>query len=341
MTSENFVQPAILRFDGHYDHWSMLMENLLRFKEFWQVVADGVATPGDGVALTDAQQKELDVMKLKDLKAKNYLFQAIDRSILETILCKDTSKDILDSMKKKYQGSSRVKRAQLQALRRDFEVLQMKEGESVTDYCSRTMGIANNMRFHGEKMNDIAIVEKILRSLTPKFEYVVCSIEESNDIDDLSLDELQSSLLVHEQKMNKISTMEEQALKASTNTPSYNSRGRDRDRGRGRGRGGRGNRDFSKNSRGNNDQFQGNDRRRDHDKSKIECFRCHKFGHYASECYTRLPNLKEKGESSNFIEEKEVETLLMAVEDAKDSEAEIWYVDTGYSNHMSGSTSRK
>nr|KYP55395.1 hypothetical protein KK1_001607 [Cajanus cajan] len=280
-------------------------------------------------------------MKLKDLKAKNYLFQAIDRSILETILCKDTSKDILDSMKKKYQGSSRVKRAQLQALRRDFEVLQMKEGESVTDYCSRTMGIANNMRFHGEKMNDIAIVEKILRSLTPKFEYVVCSIEESNDIDDLSLDELQSSLLVHEQKMNKISTMEEQALKASTNTPSYNSRGRDRDRGRGRGRGGRGNRDFSKNSRGNNDQFQGNDRRRDHDKSKIECFRCHKFGHYASECYTRLPNLKEKGESSNFIEEKEVETLLMAVEDAKDSEAEIWYVDTGYSNHMSGSTSRK
>ncbi|KAL5830777.1 hypothetical protein ACOSQ3_016195 [Xanthoceras sorbifolium] len=28
--SENFVQPAIPRFDGHYNHWSMLMENLLR-----------------------------------------------------------------------------------------------------------------------------------------------------------------------------------------------------------------------------------------------------------------------------------------------------------------------
>ena len=95
-----------------------------------------------------------------------------------------------------------MKRAQLQALRRDFEVLQMKEGELVTDYCSRTMGIANNMRFHGEEMTDTAIVEKILRSLTPKFDYVVCSIEESNDIDDLSLDELQSSLLVHEQKIN-------------------------------------------------------------------------------------------------------------------------------------------
>jgi hypothetical protein len=30
----SFVQPAILKFDGHYDHWSMLMENFLRLKEF-------------------------------------------------------------------------------------------------------------------------------------------------------------------------------------------------------------------------------------------------------------------------------------------------------------------
>ena len=35
---------------------------------------------------------------------------------------------------KKYQGTARVKRAQLQALRRDFETLQMKEGQSVMSY---------------------------------------------------------------------------------------------------------------------------------------------------------------------------------------------------------------
>lgn len=27
MVTENFVQPAIPHFDGHYDHWSMLMES--------------------------------------------------------------------------------------------------------------------------------------------------------------------------------------------------------------------------------------------------------------------------------------------------------------------------
>ena len=32
--SSNFVQPAIPKFDGHYDHWSMLMENFIRSKEY-------------------------------------------------------------------------------------------------------------------------------------------------------------------------------------------------------------------------------------------------------------------------------------------------------------------
>ncbi|KAK0603178.1 hypothetical protein LWI29_002198 [Acer saccharum] len=241
MASENYMQPSIPRFDGHCDHWSMLMENFLRSKEYWQIIEVGVAEPAENVVLTATQKTELEALKLKDLKAKNYLFQAIDRSILETILSKESSKEIWDSMKKKYQGSSRVKRAQLQALRKDFETLQMKDSESVTNYCARTMGIANKMRFHGEQMKDVAIVEKILRSLAPKYDYVVCSIEESKDIDTFSLDELQSSLLVHEQKMNRNTSSDEQALKAFTFVESSNTRGRGR--GRGRGMGGRGNRD--------------------------------------------------------------------------------------------------
>jgi len=63
--------------------------------------------------------KAIDDQRLKDLRAKNYLFQAIDRSLLETILKKDIAKDIWDSLKQKYQGMARVKRAQLQALRKE------------------------------------------------------------------------------------------------------------------------------------------------------------------------------------------------------------------------------
>ncbi|KAJ8772314.1 hypothetical protein K2173_027491 [Erythroxylum novogranatense] len=176
MASDNYVQSAIPCFDGHYDHWSMLMENFLRSKEYWDVVTSGFLEP-DGATLTAAQRTTPEAAKLKDLKAKNYLFQAIDRSIMETILCKDTSKQSWDSMKKKCQGSARAKRQQLQALRTEFETLRMNSGESVTDYFSRMMAIVSKMRIHGDKTEDTAIVEKILQSSTPKFNYIVCAIE--------------------------------------------------------------------------------------------------------------------------------------------------------------------
>ena len=93
-------------------------------------------------------------------------------------------------MKKKFQGSTRVKRQQLQALRKEFETLQMKEEESVDGYFARVLTIANKMRIHGEALKDVSVIEKILRSMSSKFLFVVCSIEESHDIDEMSIDEL-------------------------------------------------------------------------------------------------------------------------------------------------------
>ncbi|KAJ1409131.1 retrovirus-related Pol polyprotein from transposon TNT 1-94 [Sesbania bispinosa] len=72
MAEGNFVQAAIQKFDGHYDHWSMLMENLLRSKEYWSLVEDGVAAAPIGAS--QEQLKINEESKLKDLKAKNYLF---------------------------------------------------------------------------------------------------------------------------------------------------------------------------------------------------------------------------------------------------------------------------
>ena len=87
-------------------------------------------------------------------------------------------------------------------------------------------------------MEEVKVVEKIMRSLTPKFDYIVCSIEEAKNVAELRVDELQSSLLVHEQRLNRTTTSGEQtALKASIFSEPSSSRG-----GRGRGRGGRGHR---------------------------------------------------------------------------------------------------
>ena len=55
----NFVQPAIPKFDDHYDHWSMLMETFLHSKEYWSLVENGIPVAAEGVELTEAQQKSI------------------------------------------------------------------------------------------------------------------------------------------------------------------------------------------------------------------------------------------------------------------------------------------
>jgi hypothetical protein len=64
----------------------MLMENFFRSKKYWSLVETGFVELENDASLTDTQQKKLKEEKLKDLKVKNYLFQAIDWTILETIL---------------------------------------------------------------------------------------------------------------------------------------------------------------------------------------------------------------------------------------------------------------
>jgi hypothetical protein len=77
----------------------------------------------------------------------------------------------------------------------------MKEEEGVDEYFARTLTIANKIKIHGEKMDQVVIIEKILRFMTSKFDYVVCLVEKSNNLDTLTIDELQSNLLVYVQRM--------------------------------------------------------------------------------------------------------------------------------------------
>jgi len=91
------------------------------------------------------------------------------------------------------------------------------------------------MRIHSDKTEEVTIVEKILRTMTPKFNFVVCSIEEFHDIDLLSIDKLQSSLLIHEQK---IAQQDKEEVALTTNFHgSEQGGGRRNGRGHGRGRG--------------------------------------------------------------------------------------------------------
>lgn len=52
-----------------------------------------------------------------------------------------------------------------------------KETESVNEYFARTLAIMGKMKAHGDtKIDEETVVEKVLLSLGPKYNYVVCAI---------------------------------------------------------------------------------------------------------------------------------------------------------------------
>ncbi|MCI68535.1 homeobox-leucine zipper protein HDG8-like, partial [Trifolium medium] len=63
--NSNFLQPQMPKFDGHYDHWAMLMENLLRSNEYWPLIEFGVTVAP--VNATAEQQHAATASKLRDL----------------------------------------------------------------------------------------------------------------------------------------------------------------------------------------------------------------------------------------------------------------------------------
>lgn len=93
----------------------------------------------------------------------------------------------------------------------------MKDNEKVPNYICRVILVTNEMRACGETLYEQVIVEKVLRSLTPQFDYIVVAIELSKDTNTMIIEELHSSLEAQELRMDErnFERESEEALKAS------------------------------------------------------------------------------------------------------------------------------
>ncbi|XP_070007705.1 uncharacterized protein [Nicotiana sylvestris] len=117
----------------------------------------------------------------------------------------------------------------------------MKESECISDYCSKVKAIVNQLRRYGEDIGDVRVVEKIIRTLTPKFDFVVCAIEESKDLDFMMVEQLEGSLQTHVEKIKRRQEVPlEKFLKIEESLKDYGGKKSYRGNGFGRGRDGHG-----------------------------------------------------------------------------------------------------
>ncbi|XP_050888750.1 uncharacterized protein LOC127093899 [Lathyrus oleraceus] len=198
----------------------------------------------------------------------------------------------------------------------------MEDKETINDYITRITRLVNQIKFSGETILEQNVVSKVLRSLTPRFDNIVVAIEESKDITTLSKDELQSSLEAHEQRMDERGADKakaEIALQARFNEKNKRSKGKFAARGKSNFQNfGSNDSQISKHSTSEKGESSSKDSGHSNgfkkrDVSKVQCYKCRKFGHFANSCRAKS---KENHNNEVKVAREEVDdedTLLVMI----------------------------
>jgi hypothetical protein len=199
MAGNNNFHANLPVFDGkNWDTWVKQMKVIFTFQEVYeQVNAEIAPLPANA---NEEQRTTHREAKKKDNKALFLIHQCVDSKVFEKIADAETSKAAWDILQKCYGGDAKVKKVKLQALKRQYELMQKKGDEKISNYFTRLVTLTNQMKNCGSNLEEQETVEKVLRTLTSKFDHIVVTIEETKDLSEVKLEDLQSTLEAHEMK---------------------------------------------------------------------------------------------------------------------------------------------
>ncbi|XP_050875937.1 uncharacterized protein LOC127079600 [Lathyrus oleraceus] len=240
-----------------------------------------------GAEATDIQRATHKEEKKKDYKALFLIHSCVDNDNFEKVGDCESAKQAWEILEKAYDGAVKAKVIRLQTYKRQFELTQMEDKETINDYITRITRLINQIKSYGETILEQNVVSKVLRSLTPRFDNIVVAIEESKDLTTLSKDELQSSLEAHEQRMDERGADKAKAEIALQYSTSEKGESSSKDSGHSNG--------FKK-----------------RDVSKVQCYKCRKFGHFANSCRGKS-NENHNNEAKVAREEVDDEDTLIVM----------------------------
>ncbi|XP_006591787.1 uncharacterized protein [Glycine max] len=156
------------------------------------------------------------------------------------------------------------------------------------------------MNAYGDKQLDLGIIDKVLKNLTPRFDHIVVAIEQSQDLEEMKIEELQGILEAQEMRLNERNSQRsaEQAMQAQT-TKGNNYDGGKNKKGKGRWK---------------NNKWKGSD----------ECIN------------KRVPRNADETQLAQDEDFDSDKVLLMETTNSEEDNVNMWYLGTGYSNHMTG-----
>ena len=132
------------------------------------------------------------------------MFSVVTNEEFKKISSTETAKEAWTILQTTYKGTKAIKDSKLQRLTTSFKEIKMEEDESFDEFYTKLKDIVNSTFNLGETIPKPKIVRKVLRSLPERFHAKITAIEESKDIDQISLTELVSNLQTYELGLTRI-----------------------------------------------------------------------------------------------------------------------------------------
>jgi hypothetical protein len=177
----------------------------------WQIVESGWTKP-EATAIEPTAQKSA---RLSNDKALHALCQALSSSKFARISNCESAQEAWKILETTYEGTKIVKFAKLQMFILKFEEIKMLEDETFNEFYTKISDLRNSMVSLRKNISDVNLIKKILRSLHECFRIKLTTIEESNDLDEMKIEELVGSLQTYEYSLPSVRKAKAIAVKAS------------------------------------------------------------------------------------------------------------------------------